>query len=104
MLASIDYVLCHERAGSIPILAMDPQGYQRQAARVSRAPAQRDGAVLVHRRCIGWPMQHSDEKINLMPPILDVSFRPTPLSARSTTYFRGVWRIPRAGVLLTSPV
>jgi methylmalonyl-CoA mutase, N-terminal domain len=55
---------------AIPILAMDPQGYQRQLARLQRVRAERDNAVVqqtLHRLADAA----RDEKINLMPPILE---------------------------------
>ena len=55
---------------AIPILAMDPQGYHRQAARLSRVRAERDGGAVqqtLHRLA---DAAH-DPQINLMPPILE---------------------------------
>ncbi len=55
---------------AIPILAMDPQGYQRQLARLQRVRAERDNAVVqqtLHRLADAA----RDETINLMPPILE---------------------------------
>ncbi len=63
-----DYVSGEPQA--IPILAMDPQGYQRQIARLQRVRAERDNAVVqqtLHRLADAA----RDEKINLMPPILE---------------------------------
>ncbi|HRI55693.1 MAG TPA: methylmalonyl-CoA mutase family protein [Anaerolineae bacterium] len=57
-------------APAIPILAMDPQGFQRQVARLQRVRAERDNAVVqqtLHRLADAA----RDEKINLMPPILE---------------------------------
>jgi len=59
----------HE-APAIPILAMDPQGFQRQVARLQRVRAERDNAVVqqtLHRLADAA----RDEAINLMPPILE---------------------------------
>jgi methylmalonyl-CoA mutase N-terminal domain/subunit len=63
-----DYV--SGEAPAIPILAMDPQGYQRQLARLQRVRAERDNAVVqqtLHRLADAA----RDETINLMPPILE---------------------------------
>jgi methylmalonyl-CoA mutase N-terminal domain/subunit len=63
-----DYVSGERPA--IPILAMDPQGYQRQIARLQRVRAARDNAVVqqsLHRLADAA----RDESINLMPPILE---------------------------------
>ena len=57
-------------APAIPILAMDPQGFQRPVARLQRVRAERDNAVVqqtLHRLADAA----RDEKINLMPPILE---------------------------------
>ncbi len=63
-----DYVA--DEPVKIPILDMDPQGYQRQAARLQRVRAERDGAAVqqtLHRLA---DAAH-DPKINLMSPILE---------------------------------
>ncbi len=63
-----DYVSGEPQA--IPILAMDPQGYERQLARLQRVRAERDSAVVqqtLHRLADAA----RDESINLMPPILE---------------------------------
>ena len=63
-----DYV--SDEAPAIPILAMDPQGYERQVARLRRVRAERDHAVVqhsLHRLADAARDQH----INLMPPILE---------------------------------
>ena len=55
---------------AIPILAMDPQGYERQLARLHRVRVERDGAavqVSLHRLTDAA----RDGKTNLMYPILD---------------------------------
>jgi methylmalonyl-CoA mutase N-terminal domain/subunit len=55
---------------AIPILAMDPQGYERQLARLYRVRVERDGAavqVSLHRLTDAA----RDGKTNLMYPILD---------------------------------
>jgi methylmalonyl-CoA mutase N-terminal domain/subunit len=55
---------------AIPILAMDPQGYQRQLARLQRVRAERDNTVVqqtLHRLADAA----RDEHVNLMPPILE---------------------------------
>jgi methylmalonyl-CoA mutase N-terminal domain/subunit len=55
---------------TIPILAMDPQGYERQIARLHRARAERDNAaVTVTLRRLADAA--SDGKTNLMYPILE---------------------------------
>jgi methylmalonyl-CoA mutase, N-terminal domain len=55
---------------AIPFLQMDPQGYERQLARLQRVRAERDSAVVQQtlRRLAGAAR---DETINLMPPILE---------------------------------
>jgi len=63
-----DYVSGEPQA--IPILAMDPQGYQRQIARLQRVRAERDNAV-VHKTLHRLADAARDEAINLMPPILE---------------------------------
>jgi len=63
-----DYVA--DEAPTIPMLAMDPQGYQRQMARLQAVRAGRDNAVVqqtLHRLADAA----RDESINLMPPILE---------------------------------
>ena len=63
-----DYV--SGEAPAIPILAMDPQGYERQLARLRRVRAERDNAVVqqsLHRLADAA----RDEAVNLMPPILE---------------------------------
>ncbi|MCB9132416.1 MAG: methylmalonyl-CoA mutase family protein [Anaerolineales bacterium] len=54
----------------VPILAMDPDGYDRQVARLRRVRAERDDSVVqqtLHRLSDAA----RDESINLMPPILE---------------------------------
>jgi methylmalonyl-CoA mutase N-terminal domain/subunit len=63
-----DYVSGEPQA--IPILAMDPQGYERQIARLQRVRAERDNAV-VHKTLHRLADAARDETINLMPPILE---------------------------------
>jgi methylmalonyl-CoA mutase N-terminal domain/subunit len=63
-----DYV--SGEAPAIPILAMDPQGYQRQIARLQRVRAERDNAV-AQRTLHRLADAARDETINLMPPILE---------------------------------
>ena len=55
---------------TIPILAMDPQGYQRQVARLQRVRAERDSAAVeatLRRLADGA----CDGETNLMYPILE---------------------------------
>ncbi|MFZ2358219.1 MAG: methylmalonyl-CoA mutase family protein [Anaerolineae bacterium] len=63
-----DYVSGEPQA--IPILAMDPQGYERQIARLQRVRRERDNAV-VHKALHRLADAARDEAINLMPPILE---------------------------------
>ena len=55
---------------AIPILAMDPQGYDRQVARLHRVRAERDSATVeaALRRLVDAAR---DGKTNLMYPILE---------------------------------
>jgi methylmalonyl-CoA mutase N-terminal domain/subunit len=55
---------------TIPILAMDPQGYERQLARLRRVRAERDQAA-VAATLDRLADAARDDKINLMPPILE---------------------------------
>ncbi|MFZ2487194.1 MAG: methylmalonyl-CoA mutase family protein [Anaerolineae bacterium] len=57
-------------APAIPILAMDPQGYERQIARLRRVRAERDSSV-VQRTLHRLADAARDPHINLMPPILE---------------------------------
>ncbi|MCS6843513.1 MAG: methylmalonyl-CoA mutase family protein [Caldilineales bacterium] len=55
---------------TIPILEMDPHGYERQVARLQRVRAERDNHVVqktLHRLADAA----RDETVNLMPPILE---------------------------------
>ncbi|MCB0245733.1 MAG: methylmalonyl-CoA mutase family protein [Anaerolineae bacterium] len=55
---------------AIPILSMDPDGYERQVARLRRVRAERDNSTVqqtLHRLSDAA----RDERINLMPPILE---------------------------------
>ncbi len=55
---------------AIPMLAMDPNGYERQIGRLRRVRAERDNAVVqqtLHRLADAA----RDERANLMPPILE---------------------------------
>ena len=54
----------------IPILAMDPQGYDVQVARLNRVPRERDND-LVQRRLEQLRNAAEDESVNLMPLLLD---------------------------------
>ena len=63
-----DYVA--DEPVEVPILAMDPDGYDRQVARLRRVRAERDDSVVqqtLHRLSDAA----RDESINLMPPILE---------------------------------
>jgi methylmalonyl-CoA mutase N-terminal domain/subunit len=55
---------------AIPILAMDPQGYARQIARLQRVRAERDNHTVQQSLRRLADAAH-DEQINLMPPILE---------------------------------
>ncbi|MER2598364.1 MAG: methylmalonyl-CoA mutase family protein [Caldilineales bacterium] len=59
-----------DEAQAIPILAMDPQGYQRQVARLRRVRAERDQAV-AQRSLQRLADAARDPHLNLMPPILE---------------------------------
>ncbi|MBE7470796.1 MAG: methylmalonyl-CoA mutase [Anaerolineae bacterium] len=53
----------------IPILEMDPQGYERQCARLAEMMAQRDNKAV--SRCLADLRQAAQGSANLMPYILD---------------------------------
>ncbi|WP_119068034.1 acyl-CoA mutase large subunit family protein [Aggregatilinea lenta] len=55
----------------IPILDMDPQGYERQCARLEDLRAARDGDVVA--RCLDRLRAAARGTDNLMPPILDAA-------------------------------
>ena len=55
---------------TIPILAMDPQGYERQIARLRRVRAERDSSA-VQAALAHLADAARDGKTNLMPPILE---------------------------------
>ena len=55
---------------AIPLLAMDPQGYERQIARLRRVRAERDSAA-VAASLARLADAARDGKTNLMPPILE---------------------------------
>jgi methylmalonyl-CoA mutase N-terminal domain/subunit len=63
-----DYVADEPLA--IPLLAMDPQGYERQIARLRRVRAERDSAA-VAASLARLADAARDGKTNLMPPILE---------------------------------
>jgi methylmalonyl-CoA mutase N-terminal domain/subunit len=63
-----DYVT--DEASATPILKMDPRGYARQVARLSRVRAERDGAV-VQASLRDLTDAARDGRTNLMYPILD---------------------------------
>jgi methylmalonyl-CoA mutase N-terminal domain/subunit len=62
-----DYVSGEPAA--IPILAMDPQGYDRQVARLQRVRAERDNHVV--RQALHRLADAARDSVNLMPPILE---------------------------------
>jgi methylmalonyl-CoA mutase N-terminal domain/subunit len=63
-----DYVADEPLA--IPLLAMDPQGYERQIARLRRVRAERDSAA-VAASLARLADAARDDKTNLMYPILE---------------------------------
>jgi len=63
-----DYVAAEPLA--IPILEMDPQGYERQVARLKRVRAERDSSA-VAASLVRLTEAAQDGTTNLMYPILD---------------------------------
>jgi methylmalonyl-CoA mutase, N-terminal domain len=54
---------------TIPILEMDPEGYERQVARLCRVRAERDNGAVV--ASLDRLRDAARDQVNLMPPILD---------------------------------
>ena len=58
-----------EESLAIPILEMDPQGYERQVARLCQVRRERDAGTVA--ACLARLREAARDQVNLMPPILE---------------------------------